>query len=121
MMLKQPSLIAMSNKESLEGAGQTKLQEERQSRSVIWKSFLLGSSIGFALQGMACASYYTLFKMFGKDTNPTPGSLLSSFSYYLLVLISELQLVLQLAIYIATWLTAICQYKIWVLVHAKKV
>jgi hypothetical protein len=91
----------MSN-ESLEGEGQTKLQKERQSKSLICKSLLLGSSIGFALQVMACAAYYTRYKMFGKDTQPTPGSLLSSFSYCLLVLTSQLHL----AIYIATWLTA---------------
>jgi hypothetical protein len=96
MMLKQP-LITMTN-ESVEGEGQTKLQ-----RSVIWKSFLLGSSTGFALQVMACAAYYTLFKMFAKDPQPTTGSLLSSFSYYLLVLTSQLHL----AIYFATWVTAI--------------
>jgi hypothetical protein len=101
-MKQQEPLITMRNK-SLEGERQTKLQKERQSKSVICcKSFLLGSSIGFALQVMACVAYYTLFKMFGKDTNPTPGSLLSWFSYYMLVLISQLQL----AIYIATWLTA---------------
>jgi hypothetical protein len=102
MMLKQP-LITMSNEESLEGDRQTKLQKESQSRSVIGKSFLFDGSIGFALQVMACAAYYTLFKMFGKDTQPTTGSLLSSFSYFLLVLTSQLHLV----IYFATWLTAI--------------
>jgi hypothetical protein len=100
MMLKQP-LITTSNEESLEGEEQTKLQKERQSSSVICKSFLLGSSFGFALQTMSYAAYYTLFKMFGKDTQPTTGSLLSWFSYCLLVLISQLDL----AIYVAIWLT----------------
>jgi hypothetical protein len=101
MMLKQP-LITMNNA-SLEAEGQTrKLQKERQSRSIIWKSFLLGSSTGFALQVMACAAYYMLSKMFGKDTPPAgPGSLLSSISYCLLVLISQLYV----AVFIATWLT----------------
>jgi hypothetical protein len=70
MMLKQPLITTMGN-ESLEDEGQTKLQQERQNRCVICKSFLLGSSIGFALQVMACAAYYTLFKMFGKDTKPS--------------------------------------------------
>jgi hypothetical protein len=46
MMLKQP-LITMSN-ESLKDEGQTKLEQERQNRSIICKNFLLGSSIGFA-------------------------------------------------------------------------
>jgi hypothetical protein len=93
IMLKQP-LITMSN-ESLEDEGQTKLQQERQSsRSIICKSFLLGSSIGFALQAML---YYTLFKMFGKDTKPTPGS----FFYFMFVLTSRLVL----ALYVAIWLT----------------
>jgi hypothetical protein len=100
IMLKQPLIITMSDEESLEGEGQTKLQKERQSRSVICKSFLLGSSFGFALQAMSYAAYYTLFKMFGKDTTPEPGSLLSWFSYCLLVLISQLDL----AIYVAIWL-----------------
>jgi hypothetical protein len=102
MMLKQP-LITMSN-ESLEGEGQqTKLQKERQSRSVICKSFLLGSYFGFALQAMSYAAYYTLFKMFGKDTKAGPGSLLSSFSYCMLVLTSQLVL----AIFIALLLTVV--------------
>jgi hypothetical protein len=96
----------MSN-ESLEGKGQTKLQKERQKerqgRSVICKCFLLGTSFGFALQAMSYAAYYTLFKMFGKDTQPTPGWPLSSVSYGLLVLTSQLDLV----IYVAIWLTAI--------------
>jgi hypothetical protein len=55
------------------------------------------------------------------QTKQTPGSLLSLFSYGLLVLISQLHL----AIYIATWLDGhVYQYKISVLVrgvHAKKV
>jgi hypothetical protein len=78
-MLKQP-LITMSN-ESLEDEGQTTLQKEKQSRSGICKSLLLGSSTGFALQGLACAAYFTLSKMFGKDTTPPAGpcSLLRSF------------------------------------------
>jgi hypothetical protein len=104
MMLKQP-LITMCNEESLEGEGETKLQKERQrerqSKIVICKSFLLGSSIGFALQVMACAAYYTLFKMFAKDTQPTTGSLLSSFSYYLLVFLMMID-------FVALLLTAKC-------------
>jgi hypothetical protein len=99
MSLKRP-LITMSN-ELLEDEGQTRLQNETQSRSIICKSFLLGSSFGFALQAMSYAAYYMLFKMFGKDTPPGPSSLLSSFSYCLLVLISQLYA----AIFIATWLT----------------
>jgi hypothetical protein len=83
----------------LKDEGQTKLQQERQSsRSIICKNFLLGSSIGFALQAML---YYTLFKMFGEDTKPTPGSLLSSLSHCMLVLTSRLVL----ALYVAIWLT----------------
>jgi hypothetical protein len=96
MTLKQ-SLITASD-ESLEDEGQTKLLEERESRRVICKRFLLGSSFGFALQAMSYAAHHTLFKMFGKDTKPTPGSLLSSFSYYLLVPISQLYLALYIAI-----------------------
>jgi hypothetical protein len=98
-MLKQP--LIMSHESLEQDEEQTKLQEkERQSRSIICKSFLLGSSIGFALQVMSFAACYALFKMFGKDAKPTPGSLLSSFSYCLLVLISHLDL----AIYTAIWL-----------------
>jgi hypothetical protein len=100
MMLKQP-LITASNEESLEGEGQTKLQKESQSRSVICKSFFLGTSFGIASQAMSYAACYTLFKMFGKETTPGPVSLLSSFSYCLLVLISQLYV----AIFISTWLT----------------
>jgi hypothetical protein len=99
-MLNQPLITMMSN-ESLEDEEQTKLQKERQSRSLICKSFLLGSSICFALQVMAYAAYYTLLKMFGKDTTPTPGSLLSLSSYCMLVLTSQLVL----ALYIAMMLT----------------
>jgi hypothetical protein len=72
-MLKQP-LITMSNASS-EDEGQTKLQKERQSRSIICKSFLLGSSFGFAFQAMSYAAYYMLSKMFGSDTTPTPDSI----------------------------------------------
>jgi hypothetical protein len=93
-MTKQ-ALITMSNEEALEDEGRTKPQKDRRrSRNIIWQSFLLGSSIGVALQVMSYMAYHTLLKMFGKNTNPTPGSLLSSFSYYLLVLITQL-----------TWLT----------------
>jgi hypothetical protein len=84
--------------ESLEGEWQTKLEKQTQSRSVICKSFLLGSSIGLALQVIVCVAYYFLFKMFGMDAQPTPGSLLSSFSYCLLVLTTQLQLAIYLAI-----------------------
>jgi hypothetical protein len=100
MFLKQP--LIMSHESLEQDEEQTKLQKERQSRSIICKSFLLGSSIGFALQVMSFAACYALFKMFGgKDAKPTPGSLPpSSFSYCMLVLISQLDL----AIYLAIWL-----------------
>jgi hypothetical protein len=120
MLKQQPLMIAMSN-ESLEGEGQTKLQKERQSRSVICKSFLLGSSTGFASQAMSYAAYYTLLKMFGKDTTPEPGSLLSWFSYCLLVLMSHPYTL----IYIVIWLRAVVyviysRTKSGVLYHRKK-
>jgi hypothetical protein len=95
--MKQP-LIIESN-ESLKDEGQAKLSKERQSRSVICKSFLLGCLFGFALQAMSYAAYYTLFKMFGKEDTAEPRR--SFFSYALLVLISQLHI----AILIATWLT----------------
>jgi hypothetical protein len=99
-MMTQP--LVMSN-ETLENEEQTKLQKERQSRTILCKSFLLGSSISFALQVMSCAACYTLVKMFGKDPKPsnTPASLLGSLSYCMLVLISQLDI----TIYVTIWLT----------------
>jgi hypothetical protein len=69
----------MMLKQYLEDERQTRLQKEMQSRSVIYKSFLLGSSYGFVVQAISYAAYCTLLKLFGKDTQPTPDSLLSSF------------------------------------------
>lgn len=90
-MKKQP--LIMSN-ESLEDDGEqtTKLSKERQSRTNnMYKSFLLGSSNGFALQVVSFAACYTThFKK-----NPR------SFSYSMLVLISWLNL----AIFVVIWLT----------------
>jgi hypothetical protein len=45
--------------------------KEKQARSIICKSFLLGTSIGFALQAMAFATSHAHFKMFGDYTKPT--------------------------------------------------
>jgi hypothetical protein len=90
----------MSN-ESLEDEEQTKLQEERQCRSIICKGFLLGSSIGFALQGLTFLACYMILKMFGENPKPTPGSLLSCFSYSMLFLVSQLDIVM----YGIIWLT----------------
>jgi hypothetical protein len=73
MMLKQSFITMSSNESSSEDEGLTKLQKERQIRNIICKSFLLGSSTGFALQAMACAASYTLFKMFGKDSTTPVG------------------------------------------------
>jgi hypothetical protein len=100
-MMKQP--LILSNK-SLEDEEQTKLQNERQSRTVICKSFLLGSFIGFVLQVMTCAACYTLFKMFVSDPKPSTTPLLGTFSYCTLVLINQLDI----AIYVAIWLTFMC-------------
>ena len=92
--MKQP--LKNMTSESLEDEEQTKFSKERQrSISIICKSLLLGSSIGFALQGIAFAVYYTLFKMFGKDSTPTPISLRSNIFYCML----------DIAIYVAIWLT----------------
>jgi NhaP-type Na+/H+ or K+/H+ antiporter len=96
-MLTQP-LITTSH-ESSEDEGQRLLQKERQSKSIICKSFLLGCSIGFAVQVMVYAAYYTLFKIFGKDTTSTPW--VSSYGPLLLYMISP-------TLYIAAWLT--CMY-----------
>ena len=97
-MLKQP--LIMSD-ESLEDEEQTDLSKVRQIRSIICKSLLLGIFIGFALQVIPFAAWHALSKMFGKDPKPTPGSLLSSFSYCMLVLIGQLDL----AMYVVIMLT----------------
>jgi hypothetical protein len=73
-MLKQP-LITTSYEASEDEGKQSFRKKGRavEASSIsICKSFLLGCSIGFAVQGMIYAAYYTLFKMFGKDTTPTP-------------------------------------------------
>lgn len=77
------------------------LSRKRQIRGILCKSFSFGSFIGFAFQAMSFAACHTLLKLFGKDPKPTPGSFLSSFPYFTLVLLSQLDL----ALYVAIWLT----------------
>ena len=89
IMLKQP--LIMSNA-SLEDKEQTERSKVRQTASILCKSLLLGISIGFALQLIPFAAWHALSKMFGNDPKPTPGSLLSSFYYCMLVLIRRLDL-----------------------------
>jgi hypothetical protein len=85
--MKQP-LISMGN-ESLEDEEQNKFSKQSASRSIILcKSFLLGSSIGFALQVFPFAARCALVMI-------TPASLLSSCPC------------LQDVVLVAAWLTSI--------------
>jgi hypothetical protein len=85
--MKQP-LISMGNA-SLEDEEQPKFSKESASRSIIiYKSFFLGSSVGFALQFFRLAACCALATI-------TPASLLSSYPY------------LQQCNLAATWLTTI--------------
>jgi hypothetical protein len=104
--MKQP-LIIMSNK-SLKAEEQTQISKERPSRSILCiQSFLFGSFIVFAFQGIvfaACST--TLVKLFGKDppTPSAPGLLLqSSLSYYFVL---SFQLVI-FVILVAVWMRSI--------------
>jgi Mn2+/Fe2+ NRAMP family transporter len=87
--MKQPLIIIMSNESSLKDEEQTKLSQERPSRSIVCiQSFLFGSCIAFALQGIAFVACHTL----GPST---PGSLLRNyFSKNHLVLASQLDAVI---------------------------
>jgi hypothetical protein len=106
--MKQP-LIIMSN-ESLRDEEQTTVSKERPSRSILCiQSFLFGSFIAFAVQGIAFAAC-DLVKMFGKEPPKPPappGSLLlGSFPYYYFVRASQLEAVI-FVIVVAVWMTSI--------------
>ena len=93
--------LIMSNA-SLKDEEQTMLSKERRSRSILYESFMFATSIAFALRGILFAAFYTIFKMLGEDLpKPTPGSFPSLFLYCMLFLISQLDLVF----YVALWLT----------------
>jgi hypothetical protein len=100
--MKQP-IIIMSNESLEDNEKQTSFFKEKQARSIMCKSFLLGTSIGFALQAMAFAASHTHFKMFREDPKLTQeeeeGSLLSSFCYC-----RVLKIQLDVAIYGTIWL-----------------
>ena len=99
--MEQPLIMSIA---SLKDEEQTMLSQERPSRSILCESFMFATSIAFALRGIAFAAFYTIFKMFGGDlSKPAPGSFLSFFLYCIVFLISQLDL----AFYVALWLTLV--------------
>jgi hypothetical protein len=64
---------------------------------LVWQAFLLGSAIGFVLQVVVFATYYTIFKIWGQHPTYSPGSL-SLASYCILVLLSQVDTVICICI-----------------------
>jgi hypothetical protein len=90
-IMKRPLITtAMSSSNvSLETEDQTR--QEQQSKRLVWQAFFLGSAIGFVLQVVVVATYYTIFKIWGQ--HPT-----FSASYFILVLLSQVDTVICIGI-----------------------
>jgi uncharacterized protein (DUF2062 family) len=81
---------------SLETEEQTRL-EQQSKHLVVWQAFLLGSAIGFVVQGVVFATCYTIFKIWGQ--HPTFSGALSHASYCILVILSQVDIVICIGIW----------------------
>jgi hypothetical protein len=75
------------------------LEAEEQDKGLVCQSFCLGSAIGFLLQSMSFATWYTIFNVWGQNT--TFSGTLSLVSYWMILTVCRQ---VDVVVYICFWL-----------------